>query len=549
MIAPPASAPASASRSEWALATVVVVAITLVATWPLATSPWLVPSHQDPLFSSWRLYQWTRNLASLGAGGWFNGNMFYPTPWVMLFSDMIPLPALLGAPFVAAGVPVVVVYSGLVWAAYLSAGLAMFACAREISGSRWGALVAAAIFTGAPSRLDHVMHLELLWTAWMPLAVLATARVLRGHGRAVWLLGASLAAQFLSCIYYGVFLFTLWPLMAGVEWLRLRVVLPAATLRRGVVALVGAALVAGLYALPYQQARKVVGERDDWEVRVYSASLDSYAIAPPTSRAWGWTSLTNDEAERRLFPGLTGAALAVAALTAPAAPWTAALAVSTAFAMEASRGLNGITYPLLRQLAPPYRGLRVPARFNALFLMGVSLLAALGCAQLARAWGRGPMTTAMAAAVLVLIGVESAATVPARAMPHKAPPVYELLASLPPTVIVHLPLPPADELPGDEADYIYFAQYHRHRLLNGNSGFYPPAYLQMLERTDGFPDDQALQALRDMGAEYLLVHERYFLPGPAFAYAVAGLENNPLVTPVATSSDGVGNVRVYRFVK
>ena len=96
----------------------------------------------------------------------------------------------------------------------------MYACARELSGSRWGALVAAAIFTGAPSRLDHVMHLELLWTAWMPLAVLATARVFTGRGRAVWTLGAALAAQFLCCIYYGVFLFTVWPLLAGLEWLR-----------------------------------------------------------------------------------------------------------------------------------------------------------------------------------------------------------------------------------------------------------------------------------------------------------------------------------------
>lgn len=547
MTVPPT--PASASRSEWALATLVVVAVTLVATWPLATSPWLVPTHQDPLFSSWRLYQWTRNLTALAPHGWFAGNMFYPAADVLLFSDAIPLPALLGAPFIAAGMAPVVVYSGLVFAAYLSAGLVMFACAREISGSRWGALVAAAIFTGAPSRLDHVMHLELLWTAWMPLAVLATARVLRGHGRSVWLLGAALAGQFLSCIYYGVFLFTLWPLLAGLEWLRTRPRLPRAVVRRGVAALLAATAVVGLYALPYQRARQVVGERDDWEVRSYSATLENYAVAPPWSRAWGWTSLGHDETERRLFPGLAGPALAVAALTAPAAPWTAAIAITTAVAVEASRGLNGVTYPVLRQLAPPYRGLRVPARFAALATMGVALLAALGCAKLARAWGSGPLTTAMAAAVLVLIGVESAATVPVREMPHAAPPVYELLASLPPTVVVHAPLPPADELPGDEADYIYFAQYHRHQLLNGNSGFYPPAYLRMLERASGFPDDQALNAMRDMGAEYLLVHERYFLPGPAFAHAVAGLENNPLVTPVATSSDGVGNVRVYRFVR
>ncbi len=533
---------------EWAVAVLVVAATTIVATWPLATSPWLVPTHQDPLFSSWRLYQWTRNLTGGAPEGLFGGNIFHPAGDVLLFSDAIPLPALLGAPFIAVGVPVTIVYAGLVWAAYLSAGLAMYACAREIAGSRWGALVAAAIFVGAPARVEHVMHLELLWTAWLPLALLATARVLRGQGGAVWLLGGSLAAQFLCCIYYGVFLFTVWPLLAGLEWWRTRPSLDRLTVRRGVVALTLAALVAGLYAVPYQRARQVVGEREDFEVRRYSATIDSYATSPPWSRVWGWTA-GDSEAELRLFPGLVGTSLAVAALAAPAAPWTAALAVTTIVAAEASTGLNGLTYPLLRRLAPPYRGLRVPARLGTVVLMGVALLAALGCAVLARAWRHLPGAALAAGLVLALVVAEGAAAVPVRALPRAAPPVYGLLASIPPTVIVHTPLPLPDELPGVEADYQYFAQYHQHELLNGNSGFYPPAYLQMLERSRNFPDDQALAALRAAGAEYLLVHEQYFLTSVEFSAAVAQLETHTDVTPVATSSDDRGIVRVYRFAR
>lgn len=539
------TAPAPGGR-EWLLAGLVVIATTIVATWPLATSPWLVPAHQDPLFSAWRLYQWTRTLASGAPDGLFAGNIFYPAGDVLLYSDAIALPALLGAPFIAAGVPVAIVYAGLVWAAYLTAGLAMYACAREIAGSRWGALVAAAIFTGAPARLDHVMHLELLWTAWMPLAVLATARILRGRGRAVWLLGGSLAAQFLCCIYYGVFLFTVWPMVAGIEWLRTRSRLDGVTMRRGAAALALAALVAGVYAAPYQRARRLVGDRSDVEVRSYSATLGSYAASPSSSRLWGWTGGTAG-AELTLFPGLLGTSLAATALATPAAPWTAALAVTTAFAVDASTGLNGVTYPLLRRLALPYRGLRVPARFGAVVLMGVALLAALGCANLSRACGRGPGAALAAVCVLALVVAEGAAAVPVRALPHTAPPVYVMLASLPPTVIVHTPLPLPDALPGAEADFQYFAQYHRHRLLNGNSGFYPPGYLQLLERVRGFPDEHSLTALREAGAEYLLVHEQYFPGSEAFAAALLALEVWPNVTPVATSSDDGGVVLVYRL--
>ncbi len=533
---------------EWATACLVVVLVTIVSTWPLATSPWLVPAHQDPLFSSWRIYQWTRNLGSGAASGLFAGNIFHPASDVLLYSDAIPLPALLGAPFIAVGVPVALVYSALVWAAYLTAGLAMYACARELSGGRWGALVAAAIFTGAPSRLEHVMHLELLWTAWMPLAVLATARILRGSGRSVWLLGGSLAAQFFCCIYYGVFLFTVWPLMAGLEWLRTRPVIAPATRTRAAVALGCAALVAGAYALPYQRARQVVGERSDVEVRDYSATLASYAVSPPSSRVWGWTAGA-DDAERRLFPGLLASSLAASALATPAAPWTIALAATTAFAVEASTGLNGMTYPLLRRLAPPYRGLRVPARFGAVVLLGVALLAALGCANLAAAWGHLPGASLVATLALALVGVEYAAAITVRTLPPEAPPVYQLLATMAPTVIVHLPLPLPSALPGEEANYQYFAQYHRHVLLNGNSGFYPPAYLQLLEAMRGFPGDGAMAALRATDAEYLLVHEQYYDTREAFGRTVAELEVRHDLVAVATSRDDGGVVRVYRVVR
>ena len=217
--------------ADWALATVVVVTTAVVSTWPLVTSPWLVPEHQDPLFSSWRLYQSARNLSS-GPWSLFDGNIFYPAADVTLYSDPIALPVVLSAPFVWAGVPAMLLYSALFWVCALSAGLAMFACARAVSGSRWGGLVAAAMFVGAPLRLEHVMHLEMLFTAFLPLTVLATMRAFDGHPRAPWAVGALLAGQFLCGIYAGVFLLTAWPVLAGVEWLRRRGKVPRVALWR-----------------------------------------------------------------------------------------------------------------------------------------------------------------------------------------------------------------------------------------------------------------------------------------------------------------------------
>lgn len=544
---PPSSA-THASRRDWIVAVLVVVATGVASTWPLATSPWLVPDHQDPLFSVWRIYTWSRNLASFGADGWFSGNQFHPAPLVLLFSDAIALPAFIGAPFVLAGVPVVLVYTGLVWLSILSAGLAMYACARYLSSSHWGALAAAIMFVGAPLRLDHVMHLELLWSAFLPLTVLATARAFDGSARGAWGIGASVAAQFLSCIYYGVFLVTLWPLLAGVEWLRRRGRVPLRLLVHAAAGLVLAGIVAGAYALPYQDARRLVGDRGEGEVDRFSGSFDSYVLSPAPSRLWGWTYQAA-ESERWLFPGLVGSALAVSAVATPAAPFMAATAVTGLVAADASRGSSGLVYPLFRRYLSPYRGLRVPARFGMVALTMLALLTAIGCGTMARALGGRPRAGLLAALVLLLMGVETLANVPVRRMPKTAPPIYAFLRSLPPTVIAHTPFPRADRLPGFDADFIYFAQYHRHEIVNGNSGFYPPNYLWLLAETKNLPGNRSMAALRQTGVEFLLVHERYFSTPDQYGATIFALESRDDLDRIGTWADegGRGEVRVYRL--
>ena len=146
------------------------------------------------------------------------------------------------------------------------------------------------------------MHLELLWTAWLPLVVLGTVRLFRGEAGGARLAGCALAAQFLSCIYYGVFMITLWPLLAGLEWVRTRPPLSRAGWssprpggdRRG-----GRRR---LYAIPYQRARAVVGDREDFEIDKYSAMIESYLVYPPSNRLLGWTAAP-DDSELRLAPG------------------------------------------------------------------------------------------------------------------------------------------------------------------------------------------------------------------------------------------------------
>ena len=532
--------------TEWALVTLVVLASASAATWPLVRSPRQVAAHQDPLFSAWRIDQWSRNLSGQGAGGWFGGNSFAPTGDALLLSDAMLLPNTLAVP-VARAAGVLPAFTFVFWLAVLGNGWAAYALARAATGGhRLAALVAAAIFTGAPFRAAHVVHLEMLWSPWIPLAVLAAMRTMQGHRRAPWALALTLVAQMASAIYTGVYLLTLLPVIAATAWLAAGRPRPdARTMRDTVLALLLAVCLVGLYAWPYQRVRTAVGDRRAPEISRYGAEPIDY-LRPAAGNRWlGWFGAEAPNEERTLSSGLVPYALAVPALLAPMTPWVAGLSAGAVVAFDASRGLGGWVYPWLQRL-PPYAGLRVPARFAVFVLLAVSLLAAGTVVRLTRATRSPRMARAVTALVLAGVIAEQLSQQTLRALPATAPPLYAWLAQLPPTVVAHLPMPDPGRLPGADVEYQYFAQHHRHRLVNGYSGFYPPPYLRLLEVMRGFPSAEALDALRASGATLLAVHRQHYTP-EAYAALTWWLDSRPDVVPLAAIRDEADEVRVYRM--
>ena len=88
--------------------------------------------------------------------------------------------------------------------AIAGSGAAMFALVRYLTGSRGAGLIAGIVFSFAPYRFDHFMHMELQWAMWTPLAFLALHRAYdTGRWRYGIATGACVALQMLSSIYYG----------------------------------------------------------------------------------------------------------------------------------------------------------------------------------------------------------------------------------------------------------------------------------------------------------------------------------------------------------
>ena len=188
-------------------ATLVVTALSVFVTWPQALflSSHLA-AHHDAYFSIWRI-AWIAHALATSPLTIFDANIFHPATATLAYSDATMLEGLVGAPLLWAGLPPTLVYNLLLLGGFIGSGVAMFVLARHLTGRTGPSLVAAAIFTMLPYRIEHFMHLELQWAMFVPLTFWALHRAVESTSwRWGALAGLFLWLQVLACVYYGVFL-------------------------------------------------------------------------------------------------------------------------------------------------------------------------------------------------------------------------------------------------------------------------------------------------------------------------------------------------------
>ena len=271
-------------RGEWVWVPALFLALTALMTWQQLASPFAVGDTGDPVFSIWRL-SWVAHQLPRDPLRLFDANIFYPELRTLAYSDAMLTTALLAAPLLWLGVHQVLVYNIVLLLSFAASGVAMYALARELTGDRAAAFVAGVAFAFYPFRFEHYSHLELQMTFWMPLALLMMHRTMRtGRARDGAVTGLLVALQTLSSLYCGLFLLV----VMGVVWLATGGLRPGG--RRLVPWLVAAAVLVVLVlpiAVPYLQNRGQLGERPDWEARIYSATPRSYVVAHVRSRFYG----------------------------------------------------------------------------------------------------------------------------------------------------------------------------------------------------------------------------------------------------------------------
>ena len=273
------------------------LALTLIATWPLALGlgrdvAWDLG---DPVLVMWILSWDCEELLRILGGDlsrittFFNGNIFYPAPLTLAYSDHLFAQAIQIFPvWVVSGNPILS-YNLLFISTFVLSGLGMYLLMRELTGNPTAAFVAGLLFAFAPYRLPQSSHLQVLSSQWMPFVLFGMTRYF-ATGRLRPLAGAavSLVLQALSSGYHLLYfppfaaVYLLWEVARHHRWRDRRM-----WLQIGAAGALTAAAVAP-FLLPYAAMRNLWNTlRPTAEVSRFSADVYSYATAFSEQRIWG----------------------------------------------------------------------------------------------------------------------------------------------------------------------------------------------------------------------------------------------------------------------
>ncbi|HET9368837.1 MAG TPA: hypothetical protein VFO19_01265 [Vicinamibacterales bacterium] len=159
---------------------------------------------------------------------------------------------------------------------------------------------------------------------------------------------------------------------------------------------------------------------------------------------------------------------------------------------------------------------RVPSRFTLLGVLAIGVLAAMGFDRMTSKLRARSRTAAAAIVGLVCLGEFAAMPIDVRPFAMEQPAIDRWLGSQPkPFSVLELPVPDSLSLITRERSNTRFMQHstaHFQPIFQGYSGIQPPGYTETFEKLMGFPDQQSLETILDLGVTYIVVHPELWPP-------------------------------------
>jgi hypothetical protein len=522
------------------------LALAVLHTWPLATSPGTLSRHDnaDAMLNEW-IVAWVAHQAPRAPLQLFDANIFHPEPRTLAFSEHMTVQGLMGAPVLWLGGSPLLAYNVLVIAGLALSAWAMWLLLARWTGSHAAGAVAGTLVAFNAHSLTRLPHLQALHLEFLPVVLLALDRLLvERRVRDAVLLGVACALQSLTSNYLLVFTAaaaTVAVVVRANEWRR-----PApgrTTALLGLAALITAVMV-GPFLYPYYLTQREQGlTRSLDEVARYSSTWRDYLSTAGRLHYAAWSHRFL-EGSTALFPGVVALALAVAGMAArpglrdPRVRMAAAIGAA-GVALSFGPALPG--YAALYRWLPLLQGVRGAARFGVLGLIAVAVLAGFGVAALGARWGTRRRWPVLVAAILAAVNAE-ALRAPIAFRPFDGiPRVYQSLNDPSVRAVAEFPFFQPDAVLRN-APYVLNSTAHWKPLVNGYSGFVPASYPPIAEALRDFPGDRSRAELRRLGVSHVVVHFGAY--GSRAGEVAAALNAAPWLSLVASGNQ----IRIFRIV-
>jgi hypothetical protein len=505
------------------------LALTVFMTWPLATGLGSLGRTRsvdaDGQFSIWNI-AWVSRTLVVDPRHLFDANIFYPHKTTLAYSEANLLPGAIAVPVYWLSRNPWLTTNAVLFVAFASAFVCAYLLLRYISGDRRAGAVAALFYAFCPYVFSHLSHIQLLFTGGIPLSMLMVHRVADRASdpkvvwRGVWL-GIALAAQALSCAYYGIFA----GLMVGYAALVLATTRGLwRSPRYWTAILAGAATAIAIvlpFFLPYLRVQSESGfVRTIDDAARWAAAPRDYLVSSAHAHAWllALVKRRGPWSGEVLFPGLLATALGAGGLATAIAVRGGRRERETAvvygglgvLAFWASFGPAAGLYRLLYHL-PAFSFLRAPSRMGLAVVFALAVLASIALAAIFAAI---PARRRTAAAVLAgILAIGELTPIPIRWFRAPVVPApYSVLARSPRGAVAEFPFYGERIAFPLHTQYMLFSTAHWMPLVNGYSDVIPRDFREAAAVLDSFPSNDAFIVLARHRVRYITIHWDMFGP-------------------------------------
>ncbi len=511
-------------------------AVPLIATWPLSRElSTALPQGLDsvptvPLLNLWTVW-WNADRAAAGFEHYWDAPIFAPATSTLVFSEAQPT-TLVVAPLVWQQGNAILAYNVYLLVSLMLNGAFAYRLFRSQKFCRWSSLTGGILTQTLPFVFWQLAVLQLtllwpsLWTVHAGLSLLKTPR-----WRTALELGIAFGVTYSSCNYYGLFFAVLFPPAAvwyvNWEWLKV-----ASWLKLSLAAVLAAGLVSPIVIQQRSESVKHAWSRDELTINNLSAHSRDYLDAPYPQWLESWEDVACPRRDLwTLGSGLlkfsaAGLGIVIGLALPGRRRWTLFAGTFAVLAWWDSLGpqfhLWSLSpYDLLRDHVPGFAQIRSPFRFAVFVQLGIVWLTANTVDVLIpRQWTKGGIRLNIVRYGLTL-GLSFAVVAETRPATQLLyyPPAFqplpqwvEFLRDETPqdSIVVCLPMVMGTTVVDYESEtvWMFWSMFHRRRLVNGYSGYFPKEYVAAKDGLFKFPDAGVPQLL-ELKPNYAVVRRDF----------------------------------------